>query len=126
MTIEQIRAYLIDRGYTEFPVSRADGLTAVANFTRRVKREEAAPCLCNDAKVQHVVQVNEFSHKKHHYRGVTVSITGEVQLASAGTSWVNLKYYNVKYEQLEAKLPEIEIDLLAAWNAVAGRTKHDY
>lgn len=79
---------------------------------------DARECECNDGKRMQIV-VTPHSTEDHNgresrpFQSVTVDVTGE-----AGGVWYKLEAYSLGPEEAVKRLPEMERNLIAAWNAL--------
>ena len=79
---------------------------------------DARECECNDGKRMQIV-VSPHSMDNFHERGgpphqsVTVDVTGE-----AGGLWYKLQAYSLSPDEVIDRLPEVERNLIAAWEAL--------
>jgi len=75
---------------------------------------DARNCECNDNKRMHIV-INPFSIKNEflNFDSVEVEMVGQTN-----GIWWSLKAYSISPSELIERLPEIELSLINAWNAV--------
>ena len=84
-------------------------------YAYRRSQYPARECECNEGKqMQIVVRPFAYTAGMQAWKSAEVDVTGEV----AGL-WFKLSAYSVKPDELMARLQEIEIRLLDAWNALA-------
>jgi hypothetical protein len=116
---DDLREWLIVQG---FKVS-LDSITRDNGCNWYAYRRSAIPareCECNDGKpMQIVVRPYLFlpSGGRSEHRSTEVDVTGE-----AGGVWFKLSAYSLRDGELQARLPDIEASLIAAWNALTKET----
>ena len=114
---DELREWLIAQGFRVAP----DGFSREGNecnwYAYRRSAIPARECDCNDGKpMQLVVRPWRIEHRdapNGAWESAEVDVTGE-----AGSHWYKLQCYSLKHGELMGRLHEIEVALIAAWNAL--------
>ena len=110
---DELREWLITQGfncYTE-SLNRDNGCNW---YACRRSEYPSRECECNDGrKMQIVVRPFAYTAGLQSWSSVEVEVTGEAQ-----GIWFKLSAYSLQADELKARLQEIEIRLLDAWNAL--------
>lgn len=109
-----LRAWLIAQGFT----CSVDSLIRDNEcnwYAYRRSEYPARECECNAGKTMKIA-IRPFSYRDESKRweSAEIDVTGEVK-----GLWFKLSAYSVKHDELKARLQEIEVRLLDAWNALA-------
>ena len=109
-----LREWLVSQGFqlTLNPLRHDDD--GCNWYAYRWSQIEARECECNDGKpMQVIVAPHRYEGDGHAFENVEVEVIGE-----AGGVWFKLAAYSLKPDEVQAKLPDVERGLIAAWNAL--------
>jgi len=116
---DDLREWLTSQGFRTWQDGLAHSGNACNWYATRKTHLQARECEGNKGKPVHIlVKPYEFT-----FRGgdaassVEVDVTGE-----ANGIWYKLQAYSLSHDDLRGRLDEIESSLIAAWNAVGGKT----
>jgi hypothetical protein len=111
---DDLREWLISQGFKCF-YSDLERERDVNWYACRKTQYTARACECNEGKAMQLV-IRPFSYRDSNQRweSAQIEVIGEVT-----GLWFNLNAYSVPIDELKARLQEIEIRLLDAWNALA-------
>jgi hypothetical protein len=113
----EFREWLIEQGFR----AAANGFASLNNecnwYAHRPSSLAARDCECNtDTRLQLVVyphQTSDLLAPGGAWESAEIEVTGE----AAGV-WYQLKAYGLRLSDVRARLDDIEISLIAAWNAL--------
>lgn len=114
MTNDELREWLIKRGYKTAPYSLADEFNACKWYAYKRVSPGARECECN--KRSPIVCVFPNGMKMPHggyHESVMVDVTGKYS-----DLWWKLQSYSMTVEQCRERLGDIEANLMAAWDAL--------
>lgn len=108
--LDSLREWLVQQGFRVAP----NGLRGYHNecdwYAYRRSEGQARECEANGGKsMQLVVTPTRFGA----WEGVEIDVTGE-----AGGVWFKLMAYSLKPDEVQARVPDVERSLIAAWNAL--------
>lgn len=109
--LDSLREWLVSNGF-----SVSENAIRISNneanwIAYRRAELEVRECECNDKKISLIVE--PFERSLIGYSSCEIEIIGE-----AGGVWFMLKAYSLKPQELMQRLPKIERQLVAAWNAL--------
>jgi hypothetical protein len=110
---DELKAWLASSGFTVTANPMRHELNDCEWYAYRRLSSPAHDCECNDRPPQIIVHPHSFSVNDRTIESVEVEITGECG------NWWKLTGYGVACEELPGKLAGIEVNLIAAWNALA-------
>ena len=124
-SLENLKEYLQEQGWAVSPTYDSNR-TSVEWYAYKRLPEGASHCNCNDKEP--TLCLYPWMLVFHTDR-VRYSVSTEVELVATATpencldeyhyqDWVNLKYYNIRPEDIPKKLPKITRALTQAWEAV--------
>ena len=112
---DDLRKWLISDGF-KISSNQINSQNQCTWYAYRGTIHAARECECNEGKnIQIVVRPFELLHTFNvdKWQSAEVDLTGE-----SGGVWFKLTAYGLTSEELRARLPDIESNLVAAWNAL--------
>lgn len=116
MKLTKLKDWLAEQGFQHY-LNHLGSRDNRANwYSCRKTNIECRECETNDGKRMQIV-VNPHSYIIHGdiHESVEINVTGE-----AGGVWYQLNAYSLSVDEVHTRLDEIERNLIAAWNALAG------
>ena len=114
--LDDLREWFIGQGWRIAPDSLRHEQNLCDWHAYKPSKLPARECECNDGKpAQLVARPWTFNppNSREAWSSVAVSVCGE-----ANATWFKLEAYSLKPDEVREKLPQIEVSLIAAWNAL--------
>lgn len=113
MNTNEVRSFLISRGYKEHPVPSYKADTQVFCGSKLIPR--AKICESNDENVFWHAEIHDFIIGGHEapFQSVVFRVFGKVN-----SSWFQLEIYGINFDKVEEKIDWIEEQLKDMWNNI--------
>jgi hypothetical protein len=115
--MNKLRAWLEAQGFRIGDDPLRSPHNEVNWYAWRRSKLDAVECECNGPKTQLVVRPHSMFVGGRQHGSVEVEIVGE-----QGGIWWNLKAYSMPEAEVMARLDQVEVALVMAWNALCPAT----